>query len=638
MAPAPDAKLWNAKMMYLRFVGIAALGAPLLSVSLPAVSAQDESALEPVVVTATRQRQRAEDSLASVQVLEREDIERAGHSTLIEVLRALPGLQVSANGGPGSNANVYIRGAESRHTLLLIDGIRVGSASSGAPALENLPLGMIERIEILRGPASALYGSEAIGGVIQVFTRRGEPGFRPEVFVGYGTYDSFQGQLSLSGGVDRIRYSLTAGQERTEGFNSKRDPAVWAGTPPRTSYWDDDDGFHSDHLSGSLSLGFRERDEVGVSFTQADARNWYDASAPSYFDSYLDKWSSTASVFLRNALSAQWTSTLRVGQSEERSRNKASTALPSRFDTRQDQLVWQHDVGLPLGSLMLAYEYVESSLDSTSVYRKDSRRVNSAVLGWSAKIDAHHLQLNARHDDNSQFGGKTTGMLAYGYDLTRAWRVRGSVATAFNAPTFNQLYWPMTSLTSYHGNPDLKPEQALNRELGVRWSEGAHLLELNYFNNRVKDLIASNPVRALRGQQVNIGEASLEGIEFGYFLTLGRFSFATGVDFLEAKDENNDLRLPRRARTAGFVRLDHAADKLNWGVELNASGRRYDDAANTVELHGYGLLNAYAHYRFAPDWRLEMRANNILDKDYELARGYRTPGASLFVGVRYAPR
>lgn len=625
-------------MSLVRSSLLAAALAATAPLSVSIASAQDESALEPVVVTATRQRQRAEDSLASVHVLERADIERAGHSSLIEVLRALPGLQVTANGGPGSNSNVYIRGAESRHTLLLIDGIRVGSASSGAPALENLPLGMIERIEILRGPASALYGSEAIGGVIQVFTRRGEPGFRPEVFVGYGTYDSFQGQLSLSGGVGRIRYSLTAGQEHTEGFNSKRDPAVWAGTPPRTSYWDDDDGFRSDHLSGSLSLGFRDSDEIGVSFTQADARNWYDASATSYFDAYLDKWSSTASVFLRNALSAEWTSTLRVGQSEERSLNRTSVALPSRFDTRQDQLVWQHDIGLPVGGLMLAYEYVESTLDSTSVYRKDSRRVNSAVLGWSAQIDTHHLQLNVRHDDNSQFGGKTTGMLAYGYDLGRAWRVHGSVATAFNAPTFNQLYWPMTSLTSFHGNPDLKPEQALNREIGVRWSEGAHMLELNYFNNRVKDLIASNPAPALRGQQINIGEASLEGVEIGYLLTLGRFSVATGVDFLEAKDENNGLRLPRRARRTGFVRLDHAADKLNWGVELNGAGRRHDDAANTVELHGYGLLNAYAHYRFAPDWRVEMRANNILDKDYELARGYRTPGSSVFVGVRYAPR
>lgn len=627
-------------MIPIRYSMLCASFAAAVPLSISTASASDEPALESVVVTATRQRQRAEDSLASVQVLEREDIQRAGHSSLIEVLRALPGVQVSANGGPGSNSNVFIRGAEARHTLLLIDGLRIGSASSGAPSLESIPLGMIDRIEILRGPASALYGSEAIGGVIQVFTRKGEAGFHPEVFAGYGTDDSVQGSINLAGGIERLRYSLSAGRERTDGFNSKRDPAYWVSpsNPNRTSYWDDDDSFRNDYMSGSLALGFRDQDEVGASFLQSDGRNRYDASALNYFDSYLDKKSNSASAYMRNALFAGWTSTLRLGQSEDRSLNKASVAEPSRFDTRQDQLVWQHDIGLPVGSLMLAYEYVESKLNSTTIYRKDSRRVNSAVLGWSARIDAHHLQLNARHDDNSQFGGKTTGLLAYGYDLSGAWRVHGSVATAFNAPTFNQLYWPLTSLTSYHGNPDLKPEQALNRELGVRWSQGVEMLELTYFNNRVKDLISSNPVAALRGQQVNVGEARLEGVEVGYFRALGAFSLAAGLDYLDAKDEINRRRLPRRARTAGFVRLDHAADRLNWGVELNASSRRYDDAANAVELHGYGLLNAYAHYRFAPDWRLELRANNLLDKDYELARGYRTPGVNLFVGVRYAPR
>lgn len=623
--------------MTLRLTTLAlALAATAPLFPLPTFAA-DNAALDEVVVTATRQQRRAEDSLASVEVLERADIERAGHSSLIEVLRAMPGVQVTANGGAGANANVYIRGAEARHTLLLIDGVRVGSATSGAATFETIPLAMIERIEVLRGPASALYGSEAIGGVIQVFTRRGEAGFHPEVYVGYGTDDTFKGSVTLAGGVDRLRYSLTAGKERTDGFNSKRDPAYWR-SGARTSYWADDDGYRNDMLSGALSLGFRERDEVGLSFTQSDARNRYDASALRYFDSYLDKKARSVGVYMRNQLASGWTSTLRLGQSEDKSLNKASSAAPSFFNTLQDQLMWQHDVDLPLGHLLLAYEYVETKLDSSTAYREDSRRVNSALLGWTADLDAHHLQLNARHDDNSQFGGKTTGMLAYGYDLAAGLRLRGSIATAFNAPTFNQLYWPMTSLTSYHGNPDLKPEEALNRELGLRWSQGSHMVELTYFDNKVKNLIASNPTPALRGQQINIGEARLKGVELGYLLALGDFKLGAGVDFLSAKDEDTGLRLSRRAQRTGYLRLSQTLERFEWGVDIDGAGRRYDDAANTTVLHGYGTVNAYAHYRVAPDWKVELRANNLLDKDYELARGYRTPGASAFIAVRYAPR
>ena len=606
---------------------------PLSSVS---VHAQHDADLAPVVVTATRQAQRADDSLASVEVLTRADIERAGQSSLIDVLRALPGVQVSANGGPGSNATSYIRGAESRHTLLLIDGVRVGSASSGAPTLETIPLAMIERIEVLRGPASALYGSEAIGGVIQIFTRKGEEGFHPELFVGYGTHNTFKGSATLAGGVERLRYSLTAGKERTDGYNSKRDPRYWVSSSTRTSYWADDDGLRNDMLSGSLSLGFRSRDEVGVSFAQSDARNWYDASgliAGGYFDSYIDKKSSMTNVYMRNEVLEGWTSTLRLGQSQDKTLNKASTANPTYFNTLQDQFVWQHDLALPVGTLLAAYEYVESKLDSTTAYRQDSRRVNSAVLGWTAAIDAHHLQINARHDDNSQFGAKTTGLFAYGYDLNAQWRLRGSIATAFNAPTFNQLYWPASS--SFTGNPDLKPEEALNREIGVRWSSGAQMVEAVYFDNKVKNLVSTG---SPNGLQVNIGEARLKGVELAYFLNVGNFNLAAGADFLSAKDENSGRRLQRRAQRAGFLRLSHTLDSFDWGVEWSGAGRRYDNAANTVELHGYGLLSAFAHYRVARDWRIEARADNILDQDYELARGYRTPGTNVFVGVRYTPR
>ncbi|AUM01033.1 TonB-dependent receptor domain-containing protein [Pseudothauera hydrothermalis] len=591
-----------------------------LAAALPcSVSAQAsvEKIAEPVVVTATRQAQRADEVLASVEVIEREQIERAGQSTLIDLLRAVAGVRVASNGGPGSNASVFIRGAEARHALLLIDGVRVGSATTGQATLEAIPLAMVERIEVLRGPASALYGSEAIGGVIQVFTRKGRSGFDPQVFLGYGSDDTLEANASLSGGVERFRYSLTLGQDRTRGFDAR---STGAHDPDR-------DGFRNAFVSANLALGLRERDEIGIDLYQSDGRNWYDANLS--YNAYLDKRLDTVGVYAINQLAEGWRSTVRVARSRDRLDNRSSTAQASKFYTTQDQFSWQHDIDLPLGVLMAAFDYVKSQVDSTTAYTVDERTVKAWLLGWSAKAGAHSVQVNLRRDDNSQFGGKTTGLLAYGYDIDPAWSVRGSIATAFNAPTFNQLYWPDTGWGG--GNPELEPERALNREIGLRWKDGRQSVEATYYDNKVRDLISGWP-------PVNVNEARLKGLELAYRVALGELDLQVGMDWLRARDEATGKRLARRARSAAFVKVDHRVGKWSYGIDLNGQGDRFDNASNSERLAGYGVVDAYVHYRLTPDWRVEMRANNVLDKQYELAKGYATAGASYFVGLRYAPR
>lgn len=611
--------------MKYRSVAAAVAAVSSCSIHAPVAFAQD-SVGAPVVVTATRQAQRADEVMASVEVIDREMIERSGQSTLVDVLQSLSGVRLSSSGGAGSNASAFLRGAESRHTLLLIDGLRVGSATTGQPTLEAIPLAMVERIEVLRGPASALYGSEAIGGVIQIFTRRGASGFHPEVAVGYGTYDTLNASVALRGGAGRLSYSVTAGQDDTEGHNAKHDREYWT-SRWGSSYHPDKDGFRNRYFAASASLDLRERDRIGVNLFATDGRNDYDTN--DYYESYLDKRVSSVGAYMVNQLTDGWTSTLRVGESRDKVRNHPDATNENRIDSNQQQFQWQHDVRLPLGTLMAAYEHTRAKVGGDTDYTVDSRRVNALLLGWSARIDAHSVQINARHDDNSQFGSKTTGMLAYGYRINPALSVHGSVATAFNAPTFNQLYWPDTGFGG--GNPDLTPEHALSRELGLRWDDGTHHVELTYYNNRVRDLIAGWPPQ-------NLNRARLEGLELAYEVGFGAYNLRAGADFLNAKDEETRNDLPRRARTAAFVRLDKMAGAWNWGVEWNGLGRRYDDPANQVRLAGYGVVNAYAHYALARDWRLEMRANNILDKDYELSRGYAASGANVFVGVRYAPR
>lgn len=591
--------------------------------------------LGPVVVTATRQAERAAETLASLEVIDRAEIERAGHSSLVELLSARAGIQVTTNGGAGSTAKVFIRGAESGHTLLLVDGMRVGSATRGDAALEVIPLEAVERIEILRGAASALYGSDAIGGVIQIFTRKGEPGVQPALRVGFGSDATRALSASLSGGAERLRYSLVAGHERTAGINAK--PGSRAGSDP------DRDGFRNDYQSASMSLGLREQDEVGISLLRADAQNDYDAGKA--FDSYLDKRTESATAHLRNQLGVGWTSTLRLGYSTERAFTRSSATSSSEFGTVQRLLSWQHDVALAGGSLLAAYEHLEQEVDTSTAYVEDKRIVNSALLGWGGQFGRHHLQVNARHDDNSQFGGRTTGSVAYGYQFLPEWRVQGSIGSAFKAPTFNDLYYPRSCTSSgcNTGNPDLKPEEALNRELGVVWESGHYSARATYFNNRIRNLIewALLPgVKPRTRMAGNVSDARLEGLELGATAAWGGYRVRASVDFLDARDADTDERLARRANHAASLAVERELGSWILGAELVTQGGRYDVVPNTAadRMGGYGLLNAYVHYVPARDWRIEARFNNLLDKEYELVRGYATPGATAFVAVRYAPR
>jgi vitamin B12 transporter len=604
----------------------ALVSACALAYPMVGLAQAEEARLGHVVVTATRQPITADAALASVDVIDRDEIVRAGNANLVQLLSSRPGVQVTSNGGPGASSSVYIRGANSDHTLLLIDGVRVGSSTNGAPTLETIPLELIDRIEILRGPAGALYGSDAIGGVIQVFTRKGREGFQPSVRVGVGSDGARTFGATLAGGAERLRYSASVGSERSDGINAKPDSLRGSDR--------DDDGFRKEYFSGSVSLSFRDADEVGVTVLHSDLRNWYDNGK--FFNSYLDKRTASLGLHMRNQITADWVSTLRFGYGADESHNASDRNVRSEFDTEQRQLTWQHDVALGGGSLLAAYEYLEQEVDSTADYDKTRRYTNSVLLGWSGQFDRHHLQLNSRHDDNSQFGSKTTGTLAYGYQLTSAWRAHASIGTGFKAPTFNDLYFP------FSGNPALKPEEALNRELGLVWERERTRLSATYFNNRIKNLIAWAPVDPADPMgdwaPANVAQASIQGVEFATNTMIGDYRVRASVDVLDTEDKKTHDELGRRARISGSLGIERAVGPWTWGVEWNGQGRRYDRIPNSVanRMGGYGLLNAYVHYALAPDWSVEVRANNLLDKDYELARNFGTQGANAFVAVRYA--
>ncbi len=602
--------------MHHRLFVPTALAAALVH-SFPALAsdaAPDEAA---VVVTATRIPTRVNEQLADVTVITREDIERAGATTLPALLAQQPGLQIVTNGGIGKSTSLFTRGTNAGHTLLLVDGVPLGSATLGQPSFHHLPLAQIERIEILRGPASSLYGSDAIGGVVQIFTRKGAGPMKPEAFAGYGRYGTHELMAGISGGTDTFSYSLAAGRFETDGWD--------ATLPKNTSYPERDaDGYRNTSFRGRLAVTPAAGHEFGATFMQIDSRNRYDAflsTANPYNDDETGVWS----IYARNRLAKAWTSTLRYGESKDRSENFAPAR--SLFATKQKQWTWQNDVALPLGTLLLAYEDLKQEVDSTTAYTVRERTVESLVAGWQGRLGNHAWQLSGRRDDNSQFGAKNTGTLAYGYAITAQLTARAAYGTAFKAPSFNQLYYPDSGFGG--GNPNLQPETAKNREIGLDWfgATGAHL-RYTHYDNRINNLIAGWP-------PVNIDRARIRGDSFEGGHRWGVWSAQVALDVLRPINEANGYRLPRRAAQQAKARVGYDTGAWGVGAEVVAVGKRYDTTTQTREMPRYELVNLAGHYALTKDLRLEARLDNLFDKDYETAWGYRNPGRMLFVGVRY---
>ncbi|MQY51416.1 TonB-dependent receptor [Rhodocyclus tenuis] len=596
--------------------------AAALAACVPASAYASEG--DTVVVTATRQETRSNELLSDVTVITREQIEQAGQTSVEQLLAQQPGVEYWANGGPGTLSAISIRGANSNHTLLLIDGQRVGSISSGAPDFSRLPLSQIERIEILRGPASSLYGADAIGGVIQIFTKRGEGPARINASTGYGTYGTSDSNVGIAGGTDVVSYSLQAGYYETNGFSAIRNSA-------NPSYNADHDGFYRSSFSGGVSVRPATGHEIGLNFLSSNGTNKYD-NGPGTDDANRSN-TGSVSLYSRNRFTDDWTSTLRVGHGLDDATTLTNGIASGLYRTQQDQASWQNDIRLPVGKALLAAEYLKQNLTSSSTYTLTERTIKSLLAGWSGNLGDHRLQANLRHDDNSQFGGKTTGTAAYGYQFTADWRAHISYGTAFKAPAFNNLYFPLTCYPGwgcYGGNPNLKPETARNAEAGINWEKSGHSFAATYFRNKVSDLIdASLPV------PINVNKASLSGTSLAYSGNFGDFSGGVSLDLQRARDDTTGKQLARRADEQLKTHLAWTSGALKFGGEWQLSGKRYDDAANTKKLGGYGLVNLFAERRIDSEWTLFARANNVFNREYELARDYATPGASLFVGVRY---
>lgn len=616
-------------------LSIAALA---LVVSFPASPADNQ--LDPIVVTATRQATRANELSSDVTVITREEIDQAGDSTsLAQLLARQPGIQSVANGSAGSISGVFIRGAATNQSIMLIDGVRIVSATLGSPNLSRIPLNQIERIEILRGPASSMYGADAIGGVIQIFTRRGEGAARLNASTGYGTYNTSDTTVGVSGGTDLVSYSLQAGYLRTDGFNSFTNRN--GSSPFFNPYNPDRDGYYNKNLSANFAVTPAKGQEIGVNLLASKGNNKYDSNdfsalgAAQNFNS--DQTVASYSIYSRNRLNDVWTSTVRIGRSTDDSTDYVGSAKTDAFRTDNDLVSWQNDIKLPVGVALLGVEYTKQKVSGTTDYTTSERTINSLLAGWNGNVGNNRFQLNLRRDDNSQFGAETTGSASYGYQFTPEWRAHIAYGTAFRAPSFNELYYP------FFGNPDLKPERAKNTEVGINWERGNHRFSTVLYNNDLTDLIDFRPQpRPPFFAPVNVSKALLRGATLTYDGRFSEWGLGIAVDFLDPRNEeqgpNEGNRLARRADQQMSSYVTRTLGNWELRGEWKLVGNRYDDPANLVRMGGYGLVNLYADYRVQPDWALFVRANNIFNKDFETADNFATAGANVFVGVRYAPK
>lgn len=596
-----------------------------LSVVAPAF-ADSPTDLDGVVVTASRTAQTQDQALAAVTVIDRAEIERLQPASLPDLLTGRAGFSLANNGGPGKSTSVFLRGTESDHVLVLVDGVKLGSATSGGASLQDIPVEQIERIEIVRGPFSSLYGSEALGGVIQIFTRRPHGAFAPNFSVALGSERTRRASVGVggrSGDTERGGwYAIQAGHEQTDGINAYRG---------RRNFDPDRDGYRNQSLSLQGGYRFNQRWDGELRVFRAEGRNEYDGS----LNNEADTVQQVVGGRVRYAPGDRLRFTASAGASTDLSENFLDGVYSSNFDTRRRLGSLQADIGAGAGLLTVGYDWSGDEIHSNTRYARD-RRINRGLFGqWQRDFGRHSLQAGVRRDDDSQFGGETTGSLLWGWNFTEHLRLGASYGTAFKAPTFNELYFPG------YGNPELGPETSRSFELSLRGEHGQARWALHAFDTRIDDMIAFDASLGDFGGPNNIDRARIRGIEAEGGVRVADWDLRASLTRLDPRNDgdnpNHDNFLPRRARASGRIDADRRFGRFSVGASVTGAGERYDNLANTTRLGGYGLADLRVGYAFAPSWNLQLSAANLFDKRYETAALYNQPGRTWLLTLRYQP-
>ena len=638
-------------------------GAIITLISASHVAAQSNSMvlvsnspnpINPIIVTATRTPTKASDVLADNVYIGPEEIEQAGQTTLVELLQRQKGVTISSYGGGGSNASVFLRGTTNNQTLVLIDGIRVDDSFNGGANWAAIPLSIIDHVEIVFGPQSSLYGADAIGGVVQIFTKRGDGPPKVSASLGYGTYGTSVSEASVNGsteGDQKIRYALAASQTLSMGFNSiasnNKDGLV-AGN--RT-------GYVQDSVTGKLSQEWRKDQEVGLQFLQSRLNNQLPSlNGQDFITQQVQNQISqlgTYSIYSKNKIGDIWRSLLQAStQTSNALTHSPSTDFNSAYDStlnqRQNIYTWQNDISVGKDLLQVLAErrtqtVSSNQLDYNSIEYpypllgfNQSRNTNSGALAYQMKQDSSIANFSIRNDSITGYGPQNTGSAAYGYFFTKEWRANINYGTGFRAPTFNDLYYPA------YGNPNIQPEKSKNTEAGIHYERSGLEGHVVAFSNSISNLIqVSNspgcPVgTGIFGCASNVSSANITGTSVSGMSQLANLNLKGSFTQQNPVNQGTDTVLIKQAKQYGNIAAEYMYMKLTGGVGATFSGRRNDYLGVSTGMGGYTIYNLYANYEVEKNLSLFARWNNVFNKDYQLSYGYNTPGSNFFAGIRYA--
>ncbi|PSJ21408.1 TonB-dependent receptor [Halomonas sp. ND22Bw] len=583
-------------------------------------SAADDAAAEtlnPLVVTAALSPRTADESLASVTVIDEDQLRRQDPTDITDVLRARPGVDVTSSGGFGKTTSVYLRGTGSQSTPLMIDGIRLRSATLGSPAWQFLEPRMFERVEIVRGPRGSLYGADAVGGVVQLFTPEGEGEPAPRITLGGGSFDTRRASASLSGSEGGTRYYVSASRLESDGYE------IVDG--------EGDKGY--DNTTGLMRLShtFAGGAELGVLALRARGNTEFDSfGSPSDTD-YVQQ---VAGVYGELPITEYWSTRLTLSEARDEEDNHYTTSS-STFETQTRTARWENTLTFGSHELVAGTEYSRDDVDSTTTFDEDSRD-NTAVF-TQALMDFSPLTVQAslRHDDNEAYGEETTGSLALGVALDDIHTLRASYGTAFRAPTFNDLYYPFDGF--FVGNPDLDAETSESFELGIRGQLGRGFWDLAVYQSDIDDLITNidSDGDGFVDTTDNVDRARIRGVEVATGADVEDWTLRAALTYVDPENRETGKRLQHRASRSLRFDADRALGDWTLGGSVIAQDHRYADEANEQRLGGFATLDLRAGWDFAPGWSTRLTLENLLDKQYQTVGGYNSPGRAAFVSVSF---
>ncbi len=642
-------------MKYSPFWAILALYAGIFVIPFSAYG--DEQFENPlaIVVTSSRVAETADESMTPITVIDREQIDQSGSKSVIDILARVPGLVVNSNGGRGASSSIFLRGTSSTNVLVLIDGVQIGSATLGTASLEHIPLSVIEKIEVVRGPRSSLYGSEAIGGVIQMFTRQERKALRPIFSVSGGSHDAYDVEAGVSGRHNKVRYSFHATTEETKGFNfrKKNNP--------------DEDGYQNQSLILKGGVNFSDYLDFSSGLTLSDNQTEYDGFSNT---SDYESESLLRTLYVRS----DWTindliyGNLVLSESVDERDVFVEGKFSNRYNTRKKQISWQSVFDWTSHRVVSGIDFIQDQVESSTNYDVNERDNIGYFASVRSDFNLVDVEASIRLDDNEQYGERTTGSLSFGRDFRGGWRLIGSYGTAFQSPTFNQLYWPAScnsKLTAsqmericqgkavvqnsnlalagesattqlYHpgGDPDLRPEKSATADIGLTYRKPNLEVFMNIYRTKIENMIAGWPPS-------NIDKAVISGVEAGFHSTYKNMDINGSFTFQEPlndSDSNRNKLLTRRAKQLAFLDISQDFNPWEAGISFQYRGKSYDDAANTNQVDGFERVDTRFIRSLKQDWNLEFRINNLFDKDYETVRGYNQDGRNYLITLRYTPQ